>query len=109
MFSQSETNYGYADKSIPELSQFEYYRGEWKSEMEMRQEDGTFTKLEAIGTIKGKFLEDHKTFQSQFTNTNSFFSTDIRTFNTTSKQWEALFLNATAQRWHDFTSSIVNG
>ncbi|MDP2722926.1 MAG: hypothetical protein Q8O72_09230 [Bacteroidales bacterium] len=109
MFSQSESNYGYADKSIPELSQFEYYRGEWKSEMEMRQEDGTFTKLEAIGTIKGKFLEDHKTFQSQFTNTNSFFSTDIRTFNTTSKQWEALFLNATAQRWHDFTSSIVNG
>jgi len=107
--AQTKSDYGFADTSISELSQFEYYRGEWTSQMEMRQEDGTFKKLNAISTIKGKFLDDHKTFQSQFTTTNGFFSTDVRTFNTTSKKWEALFLNAKAQRWHKFTSSIVDG
>ena len=107
--AQNKPDYGFADQAIPELSQFEYYCGEWKSEMEMKQEDGTFKKLEFVATVTGKFLEDHKTFQSQFTNTNGFFSTDIRTFNTTTKIWEALFLNATAQRWHEFTSRVVDG
>lgn len=107
--AQTAPDYGFADTSIPELSQFEYYRGEWTSEMEMRQEDGTFKKLEVISTIKGNFLEDHKTFQSQFTTTKGFFSTDIRTYDTTKKEWHALFLNSTAQRWHQFTSHIVDG
>lgn len=109
LIAQAGQDYGFADDAVPELAQFEYYRGEWKSEMEMKQEDGTFKKLEAIATIKGKFLEDHSTFQSQFTTDKGFFSTDIRTYNTTTKQWDALFLNAKAQRWHKFTSRLVDG
>ena len=107
--SYSQTDYGFADKSTPELAQFEYYRGEWLTTMEMKQEDGTFKKLETTATIRARFLDDHKTFQSQFTTPDGFFSTDIRTYNITTKQWEALFLNANAQRWHKFTSKLVDG
>ncbi len=107
--AQIKQEYGFADKSIPELAQFEYYRGKWKSEMEMKQKDGTFKKLGVNATIQGKFLEDHKTFQSQFTTNKGFFSTDIRTYNLATKEWQALFLNAKAQRWHKFTSKIVDG
>ena len=107
--AQIEQEYGFADKSVPELAQFEYYRGKWKSEMEMKQQDGTFKKLKVDVTIQGEYLEDHKTFQSQFTTNNGFFSTDIRTYNSTTKEWQALFLNAKAQRWHEFTSKLVDG
>lgn len=109
LWAQTESDYGFADEYIPELAQFEYYRGEWESEMEMKQEDGTFKKLEFVATIQGKFLDDHKTFQSQFKSGERFFSTDIRTFNTTTNEWHAFFLNAKAQRWHKFTSKIVDG
>jgi hypothetical protein len=54
--------------------------------MELVQEDGSFKKLPAVATIKGKFLDDHRTYQSQFTTDRGFFSTDIRTFNTTTKE-----------------------
>jgi len=107
-FSQTSIDFGYADPEIPELSQFEYYRGVWKSTLEMRQDDGTFKKLDVVATIKGKFLEDHRTFQTQFTTPNGFFSTDIRTFNIEIKKWKALFLNSKSQRWHEFTSSLVD-
>ena len=106
-YSQSVTDYGFADPSIPELSQYEYYRGVWHTTMEMKQEDGSFKELEFTATVTGRFLEDHKTFQSQFTSPSGFFSTDLRTYNTTTKEWQALFLNAKAQRWHEFTSKII--
>lgn len=106
---QTETDFGYADPAIPELAQFEYYRGVWIAEMEMKQEDGTFKKLDTKATIVGKFLDDHRTYQSQFTTPDGFFSTDIRSYNITTKKWEALFLNARDQRWHRFTSSVVEG
>lgn len=109
LLAQSDQGYGYADSSIPELSQFEYYIGEWKSEMELVREDGSFKKLPAVATIKGKFLDDHRTYQSQFTTDRGFFSTDIRTFNTSSKEWDALFLNSKFQRWHKFNSKLVDG
>jgi hypothetical protein len=35
LLAQTDQGYSYADSSIPELSQFEYYIGEWKSEMEL--------------------------------------------------------------------------
>lgn len=107
--SQAQNEFGYADKSIPELKQFEYYRGMWVSELEMRQDDGSFKKIEGGAQVTGRFLDDHRTFQSQFTTPNGFYSTDIRTYNTTTKQWEALFLNAKAQRWHQFTSKLIDG
>lgn len=109
LLAQVKQDYGFTDNSIPELVQFEYYRGKWKSEIEMKQKDGTFKKLEVMATIKGKFLDDHKTFQSQFITDKGFFSTDIRTFNYITKEWTALFLNAKAQRWHKFTSKVVDG
>lgn len=109
LLAQVNQDYGFADNSIPELAQFEYYIGEWKTQMEFKQDDGTFKKLEAVGTIKGKFLDDHKTYQSQFTTDKGFFSTDIRTYNTATKEWNALFLNARDQRWHKFTSRKEDG
>lgn len=109
LYSQASLGYGFADKSIPELSEFEYYRGEWKTTMEMKQRDGGFRKLKFKASIKARFLEDHKTFQIQFLGSNGFFSTDIRTFNIKTEQWEVLFLNAKAQRWHKFTSKLING
>ena len=66
LLAQATQEFGFADDYIPELAQFEYYRGEWQSEMSMKQDDGTFKKLKAVSTIKGEFLDDHKTFQSQF-------------------------------------------
>ncbi len=107
--AQIKHEYGFADKSVPELAQFEYYRGKWISEMEMKLKDGTFKKLKVKATIQSKYLDDHKTFQSQFTTNKGFFSTDIRTYNSAIKKWHALFLNAKAQRWHEFTSKIVDG
>ncbi len=109
LYSQSQTDFGFADKSIPEMSQFEYYRGVWKSDIEVKQDDGTFKKLESAATVKAQFLEDHKTFQTQFTTPDGFFSTDLRTFDTTKKEWKALFLNANAQRWHQFTCEFMDG
>lgn len=109
LFAQAPSEFGYADKSIPELSQFEYFRGVWSTTMEMKQEDGTFKKLNVVATVKEWFLDDHKTFQSQFTTPDGFFSTDLRTWNTTTKEWKALFLNANAQRWHEFTCKMENG
>lgn len=108
-FSQVPSDYGFADPAIPELSQYEYYKGLWHIYMEMKQEDGTFKMLEFEATVIGQFLEDHKTFQSQFIGPNGFFSTDLRTYNTNEKEWQALFLNAKAQRWHEFTSKINDG
>lgn len=109
LFAQTSNGFGYADKSIPELSQFEYFRGVWSTTMELKQQDGSFKKLDAVATVKGWFLDDHKTFQSQFTTPEGFFSTDLRTLNTTTKEWKALFINAKAQRWHEFTCKIENG
>lgn len=102
----SDRDFGYADPSIPELAQMEYYRGVWSNEMEMMQ-DGALVKLEFESEVTGKFLQDHKTFQTEFTASNGFFSTDIRTYDIERKEWRALFLNADAQRWHEFTAQLV--
>jgi len=107
LWAQTKLDYDFADNEIPELAQFEYYCGVWESEMEVRQKDGTFKKMDALATIIGAFLEDRRTFQSQFSTGKGFFSTDIRTFNTTTNEWNALFLNAKGQRWHKFTSKVV--
>jgi len=104
--SPQEADFGYADPSVPELAQMEYYRGVWVNEMEMMKE-GQLVKLDFTSEVTGKFLQDHKSFQTEFTASNGFFSTDIRTYDTTKKEWRALFLNAKAQRWHEFTAKVV--
>ncbi len=103
----AQYDYGYADPSIPELTQMEYYRGVWSNEIEMMQE-GQLVRLDFESEVTGRFLQDHKTFQTEFTATNGFFSTDIRTYDVTEKKWRALFLNADAQRWHEFTVEQVD-
>lgn len=102
-------DYGQADQSAPEYSQFEYYRGKWQSSMSRRQDDGTFKRLDFVATIVVQYLSDGRTVQTEFIGSGGFFSTDIRAFNPTTKQWEALFLNAQAQRWHQFNASLVDG
>ncbi|MEQ9298996.1 MAG: hypothetical protein RIF33_10550 [Cyclobacteriaceae bacterium] len=104
--SPQEADFGHADPSIPELAQMEYYRGVWGNEMEMMQ-DGELVKLDFASEVTGKFLADHKTFQTEFTASNGFYSTDIRTYDIERKEWRALFLNADAQRWHEFTAQAV--
>jgi hypothetical protein len=108
-FSQRSDDFGFADKTIPELAEFEYYCGVWHTKMEMKQEDGSFKALDTDATVKGYFLDDHKTFQSQFTTPTGFFSTDIGTFDVNTKEWRMLFLNANAQRWHEFTAKMEEG
>ncbi len=102
ILSPQDGDFGYADPSIPELAQMDYYRGVWSNEIEMVQE-GELVKLDFESEVIGRFLEDHKTFQTEFTATNGFFSTDIRSYDTLNHEWRALFLNADAQRWHEFT------
>ena len=109
LYSQKNTDYGYADKSIPELSQFEYFRGEWKIAIEQKQSDDSYKLIKTKSKLIAKFLDDHKTFQTQFTNDKGFFSTDIRTYSKSEKKWKALFLNSRDQRWHKFTSTFING
>ena len=105
----SATDYGFADSSIGQLSEFNYYRGKWESTMEQKLKDDTFRKLKFKASIRAEFLEDGKTFQTQFKGSNGFFSTDIRTYNIKAERWDALFLNAKAQRWHKFTAKRING
>lgn len=105
--AQSNAEYGSPDKSIPELAQFQYYLGTWEVAMEMRQADGSFQKIPTKMGFEARFLDDHRTLQTQFTTANGFFSTDLRTYNLETGKWEALFLNAKAQRWHQFTSYLL--
>lgn len=106
ILSPQDGDFGYADPSIPELAQMEYYRGVWGNEIEMIQE-GELVKLDFDSEVTGRFLRDHKTFQTEFTASNGFYSTDIRTYDTLKNEWRALFLNADAQRWHEFTMELV--
>jgi hypothetical protein len=107
--SKEVIDFGHADQTLPETAQFEYYRGEWVAEMKLKKDDGSFEKLSFVADIKGRYLPDHKTFQTEFSSNTGFFSTDIRAFKRSTGQWEALFLNAEAQRWHHFMSEIVDG
>ena len=107
--SPNASGYGYADSAVPETSQFEYYRGEWRAEMKVRQDDGSFAKSDFVANIKGRYLPDHKTFQTEFASPSGFFSTDLRAYKLSTGRWEALFLNANSQRWHHFTAQIVDG
>lgn len=104
-----QDEFGYADPAIAELSQYEYLRGNWRIQMEMINKEGVFQKIPNPFFLKGAFLSDHQTFQSIFTSEKGFFSTDIRSYNKETGKWKVLFLNAKAQRWHTFESSIING
>ncbi|MCC3861736.1 hypothetical protein [Pseudemcibacter aquimaris] len=107
-FAQTD-EYGRADASVPELAQFEYLRGTWRVEMEIRGDDGVFKKLENIATVKAYYHPDGKSFQTIFSTKNGGFTTDIRTYNIKEKKWDVLFMNAKAQRWHRFEAKLTHG
>ena len=104
-----ERMFGTPDPSIPELKQVEYLLGDWEVRMELRQEDGSFRKLDTIANVRAFFHDDGKSFQTIFTTNRGGFTTDIRTFNLDAKKWQVLFMNARAQRWHEFEASVVDG
>lgn len=107
--NNAHAQYGEADPSIPELSQFEYMRGLWEVTMFMAQEDGSFEELANKATVRAFYHEDGRSFQSIFSTTAGGFTTDIRTYNIEEKKWQILFMNARAQRWHKFEAQIVDG
>ncbi len=102
-------DFGSPDPSIPELKQFEYLLGSWDVKMELRQEDGSFLKLDTEANVKAYFHQDGKSLQTIFSTNKGGFTTDIRTFNLETKKWQVLFMNAKAQRWHGFEASLVDG
>ena len=97
--------FGTADPEYIELSQFEYMRGKWIIDMQMSDDDGQFRKLPNQAFVHGFYHSDGRSFQTVFTTGNGFFSTDIRSYNFKMKKWKIMFLNATAQRWHQFEAS----
>lgn len=109
MAQSQEMEFGAPDSSIPELSQVEYLLGEWEVKMELRQEDGSFKKLDTIANVKAFFHDDGKSFQTIFTTNKGGFTTDIRTYNVETEKWQVMFMNASAQRWHEFEAGVVDG
>jgi hypothetical protein len=100
--------YGHAEPNNKELAQFEYLRGHWTISMQSIDKKGIYSKLPTQFFLNAFYLDDHKTFQSIFTSSKGFFSTDLRTYNLQTKKWQVLFLNATAQRWHTFNASLID-
>lgn len=101
-------DYGQADTSIPELAQFEYLKGNWQVEIEVRNDEGNFQKIENIARVEAFYHPDGKSFQTIFSTTNGGFTTDIRTYNIEEKKWNILFMNAKAQRWHRFEAKLID-
>jgi len=107
-FAFAVEDYGHADVSISELAQFEYLKGNWQVEIEVRSDEGVFQKIENIATVEAFYHEDGKSFQTIFSTKNGAFTTDIRTYNIEEKKWEILFMNAKAQRWHRFEARLID-
>ncbi|MCP5382921.1 MAG: hypothetical protein H6912_11205 [Kordiimonadaceae bacterium] len=103
-----QVEFGISDKSISELSQFEYLKGEWDVTIQTRQENGQFNSLENKAKVKGFYLQDGRSFQTIFSTTNGGFTTDIRSYDKEEHKWKILFMNARAQRWHQFEAHMEN-
>lgn len=109
MSKAEQGNYEAADPEIAELAQYEYMRGEWEVTIHVAEEDGTFRQTENKATVRGFFLPDGRSFQTIFSTSDGALTTDIRSFNVKTKKWQILFLNAKAQRWHQFEAYMING
>ncbi len=101
-------SFGAASPEHMELSQFQYMRGKWVIDMQMSDDDGQFRKLPNQAFVHGFYHSDGRSFQTIFTTDDGFFSTDIRSYNFDKKKWQIMFLNANAQRWHQFEASFSN-
>ncbi len=97
-----DQHFGAPDETIAEHSQFSYMRGDWDATMVSIDADGNRTELPATAHVTGFYHRDGKIFQTCFA-TDTFFSTDIRAYDTEQGVWRAHFLDANAQRWNGFT------
>jgi len=104
-----QSTFGEADKSVAALSQFEYLRGEWEVSIQARQDDGSFKLLKNKASVRGFYHQDGRSFQTIFSTVSGGFTTDIRSYNLEENKWQILFMNATAQRWHKFEASLIDG
>ena len=104
----TEEDFGVADPEHIEFNQFEYMRGKWIIDMQMSDDEGQFQKLPNQAFVHGFYHSDGRSFQTVFTTEDGFFSTDIRAYNFEMKKWQIMFLNATAQRWHQFEASYLD-
>ncbi len=98
-----------ADPAIAELAQFEYLRGEWDVGIQLRRDDGSFELLENRALVRGFYLGDGRSFQTIFSTVNGGLTTDIRSYDIQEKKWQILFMNARAQRWHQFEARLTDG
>lgn len=104
-----QSEFGSANPSIPELSQFEYMQGLWDVTIHIAQDDGSFKQSENKATVRAFYHQDGRSFQTIFTTATGAFTTDIRTYNIQEKKWQVLFMNARAQRWHKFEAEVIDG
>ena len=104
-----QKEYGAPATDIEELSQFEYMRGDWVVHMQASDERGNFKELENVAYVTAYYHSDGRSFQSEFTMDNGFFSTDIRSYNVAENKWQIMFLNSKAQRWHKFDAYRLDG
>ncbi len=99
---QLDDKFGVPNTSMPEYAQFAYLRGDWDVRMVTIDKAGKKSEIPGRAQITGFYHREGKIFQSCFV-ASKFYSTDIRAFDTKTKEWRAHFLNANAQRWSGFT------
>ncbi len=99
-------HFGAPNASRPEYAEFAYMRGDWNAKMISIDEEGNRTEIPNTAHVTAYYHRDGKIFQTCFA-TDTFFSTDIRAFDTENAEWRAHFLNANAQRWNGFTVKKV--
>lgn len=103
------SGYGASDPAVPELGQYDFFRGDWRVDMRYRTEDGSWQQVPSPARVRAFFHADGRTFQTIFTTESGFFSTDIRSWDVARRVWRVHFLNANDQRWHDFEAAMADG
>ena len=103
----SFNNFGHSDPAVPELAQYDFFRGKWRVDIQYLDEGGLWQAAQSPAYVTAFFHQDGRTLQTIFTTPGGFFSTDIRSFNIKTGKWQVMFLNAKRQRWHQFEASQV--
>ena len=85
----------------PEVKRIDFLRGEWEVTMKARDEKGVVTELPNKPIIRGRFLADALTFQTEFLMAGGadFFSTQVKAYHMSKERWINTFTNARRQRW----------
>lgn len=103
---QIDQAFGAPNDEQPEFAEYAYMRGDWDATMISVDAEGNRTEIPGQAHVTGFYHRDGKIFQTCFA-TDTFFSTDIRAYDTETGEWRAHFLNANAQRWNGFTVQKV--